>query len=302
MISSNAEHGRYTVSEHMVFPGIWIVYYGAHVQNTALHSGAAPSGQVFEIFHCREGRMECNIGDDFCYISPGDLLIAKTDRISSSFYFPLRHYHGITIRIDTEAAPKCLSCFLHDVAVQPKLVAERFCSGKNYFIARSNPSFEHIFSELYEVPAKIRQGYFKIKILELMLFLSVFDAKDGESANRSVSQYQVTLAKNVAKYLTENMDEKVTLEQAANTFHISETNIKKSFKAVYGVSYYTFIKAQKMESAAYMLEYSDKTILEIANEHGYDNSSKFASAFRAVKGMAPREYRTVHRKTNTENI
>ena len=46
-----------------------------------------------------------------------------------------------------------------------------------------------------------------------------------------------------------------------------------------------------MESAAYMLEYTDKTVLEIANCHGYDNSSKFAVAFRSVKGMSPTEYR-----------
>ena len=73
---------------------------------------------VFEIFHCREGRMECNVGNDYCYISPGDLFIVKDESIKGSLYFPLRHYHGITIRIDTQAAPKCFSCFLRDVAVQ----------------------------------------------------------------------------------------------------------------------------------------------------------------------------------------
>ena len=294
----NTESGRYTATEHAVFPGIRIAYYSSHVQNAIPDADADVTDQVFEIFHCREGRMECNIGADYCYISPGDLLIAKTNRISPSFCFPLHHYHGITIRIDTETAPKCLSCFLRDVAVQPKRIAEKFCGEKDYFIARSNSSVEHIFSELYNVPDEIQQGYFKIKILELMLFLSVFDASGGASANRSISQYQVDLAKDVAKHLTENMDEKFTLEQAANKFHVSATNIKNAFKAVYGVSYYAFIKTQKMESAAYMLEYSDKPIIEIANAHGYDNSSKFASAFRAVKGMAPREYRAVHQKSN----
>ena len=34
---------------------------------------------------------------------------------------------------------------------------------------------EHIFSELYAVPAGIRRGYFKVKVLELLLFLSALD-------------------------------------------------------------------------------------------------------------------------------
>lgn len=77
---------------------------------------------------------------------------------------------------------------------------------------------------------------------------------------------------------------------------MSGAHIKKTFKGVYGVSIGAYIRVQKMESAAYMLEYTDKTILEIANEHGYDNSSKFASAFRAVKGSNPTQYRNATSK------
>ena len=280
--------------EYEVFPGISLVYCASHTQYAQLRETVSKS--VFEIFHCREGRMECNIGNDYCYISQGDILIAGSHRISSSVHFPLCHYHGIVIRIDTFLAPKCLSCFLRDVAVQPIAIADKFCGENDYFIARSNSSFEHIFSELYNVPEEIRQGYSKIKILELMLFLSVFDEKSGEAADRTLSESQVSLAKEVAVYLTDNMDEKITLEMAAKRFHVSVTNLKNSFKSVYGVPFYAYIKARKMESAAYMLEYTEKSVIEIANEHGYDNSSKFASAFRSVKGMAPGEYRALNKK------
>lgn len=51
-----------------------------------------------------------------------------------------------------------------------------------------------------------------------------------------------------------------------------------------------------MESAAYMLEHTDKPVVEIAGEHGYDNSSKFASAFRSVKGVSPGTYRQQNQK------
>ena len=291
-----SKSGRYTTAEYAVFPGISVIYYNSHTPRGALREKDGITGDVFEIFHCREGRMECSIGNDFCYISPGDLLIVKPEHLSSSLSFPLQHYHGITVRINTDETPKCLSCFLRDVTVQPKAIEEKFCGKKSYYIARSDSSIEHIFSELYAVPNEIRRGYSKIKILELMLFLSVYEIGDENSDNRSVSPFQVSLAKNAAKYLTENMYEKITLEQTANKFHTSVTAVKTSFKAVFGVPFYAYIKTQKMESAAYMLEYTDKTVSEIASEHGYDNSSKFATAFRSVKGMSPSEYRQQNAK------
>ena len=122
------------------------------------------------------------------------------------------------------------------------------------------------------------------------------DQAEDIAENRVVSPAQATLAKEVAAYLTENMYEKITLDRLAGRFHVSASAIKTSFKAVYGVSFYSYIKTQKMESAAYMLEYTDKTVLDIANEHGYDNSSKFAVAFRSVKGIAPAEYRIQNSK------
>ncbi len=219
----------------------------------------------------------------------------KKSELNENAHFPLGHYHGITICIDVDKAPKCLSCFLQDVNVMPTAIMERFCGDKSYFISRSSQSFEHIYSELYTVPREIQQGYFKIKILELMLFLSVFENED-ESKIRLIPPYQVKLAKEVCQILTDNMNERITIEQVSEIMGISATNIKTAVKAVYGVPFYSFTKAQKMESAAYMLEYTDKSIIEIAGEHGYSNSSKFASAFRSVKGVAPNEYRQINRR------
>ncbi len=294
-MSTPENNRRYTADEQTVFPGISIIYFNAHTQEVGL---PAPQGNLLEIFHCREGRMECSVGNDYCYISPGDLLIAQTASISSSFYFPMRHYHGLIIRIDIEKAPKCLSCLLQDVIVAPNYIAEKFCKERGFYIARSNPSFEHIFSELYEVPTQIKQGYSKLKILELMLFLRVYALEETISQTRTISPAQVSLAKSVGQYLAEHMEERCTLEQTASLFHVSASSIKSSFKSVYGVPFYAFLKTRKMESAAYMLEYTDKTILEIAGEHGYDNAGKFASAFRSVKGMSPGEYRQLNYKTN----
>ncbi len=291
------DNGRYVMTTYQVFPGVEFIYGDAHIQSVCFEERPAVSDNVFEISHCREGRLECNVNGEFWYLTPGDLSIVRTNTISSDTYFPLRHYHGVTIRIDLEQAPRCLSCLLDDVKVQPKAIADKFCGSNGAFVARANPSFEHIFSELYSVPSAIKKGYFKLKTLELLLFLSVLDMKQDEIEERIYTKTQVKLAKDIGRYLTEHMNDRITIDQLCEQFHVSAAHIKNTFKGVYGVSVGAYIRTQKMESAAYMLEYTDKSILEIAGEHGYDNGSKFAGAFRAVKGMNPTEYRNaLHRK------
>ena len=50
-----------------------------------------------------------------------------------------------------------------------------------------------------------------------------------------------------------------------------------------------------MEKAAVMLRETEMQVTEIAGALGYDNSSKFAKAFKDVHGVAPVAYRKTGR-------
>ena len=47
----------------------------------------------------------------------------------------------------------------------------------------------------------------------------------------------------------------------------------------------------RMKQAAALLRQTQATIAEIASQVGYENQSKFATAFRDVMKIAPAEYR-----------
>lgn len=281
--------GDVLIRRYQVFPGIALQYYDVHASSCTVNIEL--DNDTLEIRHCREGRMEGSSADAFYYMEPGDLAICRPDKGCHCRYFPLRHYHGITITVNVKEAPCCLSCFLDDVHVQPGLLMQKFCTAPTVFVAHSQPAVEHIFSELYSVPAQIRKGYFKVKVLELFLFLSCMDPHTDELSQRSYTNNQRLLAMQISRYLTEHMDSRITLDQMADHFHVSATQIKSSVKSVYGTSAYSFIRTQKMESAAKMLRDTDLSVSEIAGRYGYDNASKFAGAFKAVMGTTPKEYR-----------
>ena len=281
-----------SMTSYEVFPGITVIYNDIRAER---FSGRHyESDSVFEINHCRRGRIEYELaggdGDEFRYLAQGDLSISCGADFREDAYFPLRYYQGITVLIDTGQAPGCLSCFLDDVEVQPELLMKKFNNRGRGYVTRSNESIEHIFSELYSVPEKIKKGYLKVKILELLLFLSAMEPEKTEET-KMVSATHARLAKEICRYLTERMNQKITLDMLAAVFHVSVTLIKTCFRDVYGVSVYSYIRVQKMERAAVMLRETDLQITEIAGELGYDNSSKIAKAFKDVKGVTPGEYR-----------
>ena len=283
------EDGELVITEYQVFSGIWLCYKDAHIQRFT-YPASYPSG-LLEITHCREGRFEYDTGEHFFYLSGGDISVCKSKEGGAVVYCPTQHYHGVSVIIDPASAPSCLSCFLEDVNVSPAMLLKKFCQDDGYFIMRSTARLEHVFSELYSVPQDMRKGYFKVKILELLMFLNSLDVNLSQTEQRSCSREQVELAKRVCQFINTHMDIRLTIEQLAVQFFVSPARLKKCFYSVYGESIYSYIRAYKMRSAAHCLKTTEQTISEIAGAFGYDNSSKFSKAFRDVMGVSPTEYR-----------
>ncbi len=283
------ETGELSVKSYNVFPGIRIAYVEGEIENCIIENNDL---DVIEINHCLKGRVEREVKGEFCYLGQGDMSINKQSDISKNSYFPLKHYKGISILIDVKNTPKCLSCFLEDVNVQPQAINDKFCNLDNCFVLRDNSSVEHIFSELYSVSNSIKTGYFKVKILELLLFLSDVEVDESLIKKFCTPKSQVCLAKAACKYLLDNKDKKITIDQLSERFHVSSTQLKNSFKVVYGMSIYSYIRTLKMHMAANMLKQTDYTVIDIASRFGYDNSSKFAKAFQDIVGSTPIEYRS----------
>ena len=226
----DASGGEAAVTRYRVFPGMDLDYRDVHAR--ACRELRDGSGERLEIHHCLEGRVEYRQNGRYFYLSPGDLAVARTSSLPPDSRFPTGHYHGITVTIDPAAAPECLSCILSDVEVRPATLMEKLCPGRTVFTARSSRRVKHVFSELYAVPEDIRKGYLKVKLLELLLFLSTLSPEDGQTPHGCTAA-QVTLAEQVKACLLAESDRTLTLKSLSQQFNVSEAQIKSSFTGVY---------------------------------------------------------------------
>ena len=287
--------GEGIMTSYQIFPGIELIYNDFHTGSC--FQGSRPYHDIMEINHCREGRFECDFHDGSCvYLEEGDLSVNMIGTRTQNSCFPLEHYHGISVVIELAEASRSISKVLGDISIDLYQLRDRLCESNKCFIMRATDSVEHIFSELYRVPDQIKRGYFKLKVLELLLFLTAVDISEITDTKQYFHKSQVTIIKAIKDYITENLEQHHTLNELSTRFDIPLTAMKLCFKGVYGTSIYSYIRTYRMQAAAVQLSRSRENVAAIASQVGYLNSSKFASAFKEVMGMSPLEYRRMHSK------
>jgi len=78
-----------------------------------------------------------------------------------------------------------------------------------------------------------------------------------------------------------SLDLEITLAELAAIAYYSEFHFHRLFRAYVGESVYAFRKRLLLERAVKYLQYSKKSITDIALDSGYDNSSSFNKAFKS---------------------
>lgn len=117
---------------------------------------------------------------------------------------------------------------------------------------------------------------------------------------QNCTKSQAAIAQNASSYILERVDKHITIREMADQLHVSQTQLKNSFRNFYGESMYKYIRARKMEMAAEKLAQEELSVMEIAGMVGYENCSKFAAAFRGEFGMSPSGYRKQYRQGISE--
>ena len=284
------EFGSLIRAQHTVFPGITLTYKDYHRKSA--YNVVSPASSILTIEHCREGRVEFRMGDESFFLTAGDVVLRRTDGAARNIRFPAEVHRGININIDLERVPRCLNCILSDVDVEPGKLLRKFgLEDRSFHYLRKNKHLSHIFEEFYSIPEPVRKGYLKVKVLEVLLFLTGMELPEYDNPRRRLSGAQVRIARDAQAYLAAHMNEHITIAALARQFRVSQTQLKDSFRLVYGTSVQGFICELKMKAAADLLTRTDRKIADIAAEFGYANASKFSTAFQRVMGKTPAQYR-----------
>ena len=88
-------------------------------------------------------------------------------------------------------------------------------------------------------------------------------------------------------YIEEHLLEDLHMPMIAKIAGTSETEIQKAFYALTGISIMEYVRRRRLTLAGFELQKSEKTVLEVALEHGYSSPDSFTRAFRQMHGTTP---------------
>lgn len=83
----------------------------------------------------------------------------------------------------------------------------------------------------------------------------------------------------------------ITMERMCQLSEMSEGMLRQSFKNLYGIPIYKYIRIETMKRAMQFLSSDHLSIQNIAEQCGYKNPGKFTAAFKEIHGITPSQFR-----------
>ncbi|MDO4489886.1 MAG: AraC family transcriptional regulator [Lachnospiraceae bacterium] len=281
--------GKGTIESIELFPGIELSLHRYLAGRVMLRHESVPD--VIEIHHCRYGRCGLKLRDrESLFLGEGDVFIQTLEQgVDSECFFPLGYYEGVNLQINLRLLDQKPPAILQEAGLDKDSLMGGICPEMRPVLLPTEHDIDHIFKDFYDKPEHLKLPYYRIKTLELLLYLS----ERKLAAEKETSGYQLDQLERIHQihdYLTADLTRRPTIEELAREYHINTTALKQVFKGVYGQPIASYMKEYRIRRAMELLSGEELSVAEVAQRVGYENQSKFTAAFKQFTGEVPRDY------------
>lgn len=137
----------------------------------------------------------------------------------------------------------------------------------------------------------LQKIYLEAKIMELIVyFFSPIIQPQQKEQTTVLHTNDIAKLQRVKELILQSLEQPPNIAELAEAVALSESKLKTSFRQRFGTTVYSYIKKQRMERAAWLMEFEDMNVTEAASHLGYSNMSNFTVAFRQHFGCNPSEF------------
>ncbi|MDP4262688.1 MAG: helix-turn-helix domain-containing protein [Bacteroidota bacterium] len=130
-------------------------------------------------------------------------------------------------------------------------------------------------------------------------FFAIDIARNSQSSFimfKGQREHEDDAIKKAQDFIEQNFQEKITVDQLADTFAMGRRSFERRFKKATSNTVVEYIQRVKMEAAKRSFESSRKNINEVMFDVGYTDTKAFRSTFKKITGLTPVEYRNKYNK------
>ncbi|MCF0130832.1 MAG: helix-turn-helix transcriptional regulator [Pseudobutyrivibrio sp.] len=254
-----------------------------------------PSG-VLHFHNCLEiGRCESDSGtmeflDQKIDFKEGDITIIAKDVPHTTYSTPGKNskWSYIFVNIQDLMAPYFPLDLLNDSSAFNTLLLE--CSA--LFSREKYPDIYNIVSMIIDELIEKKDNFqFSVRglILSLMIKLSnLYVEKNQEAITTHENSMAIAPAIN---FIRTNYMEDFPMEDLAAICNMSPTHFRRTFHSIMGFGSLEYVNRIRITHAQNLLRTTEKSILSISEDIGFQSVSSFNRHFNEIVGMTPTQYR-----------
>ena len=148
----------------------------------------------------------------------------------------------------------------------------------------------HILQEIYDNYCQSAGNWLLIKA-NLLRFYACLYQNDLVTYGIQKDSAQMRLLLEIARYIQTHYQEKLSLQELGQVFHMSPKYFSVFFQKHFSRNFTEYLTAIRIERAKMMLVESDADIELISQQTGFTSSSYFIRMFRETLGLTPGQYR-----------
>lgn len=94
------------------------------------------------------------------------------------------------------------------------------------------------------------------------------------------------------KYIDTHLNDALSVQMIAEQFSFSPYYFHRLFTSIVGKSLMAYVRDRRIGYACKMLNETDRKVLDIALDFGFDSAQSFSRTFKSITGMSPTKYRS----------
>ncbi|MEM9806088.1 MAG: AraC family transcriptional regulator [Cyanobacteria bacterium P01_D01_bin.56] len=206
----------------------------------------------------------------------------------TSFYPQSQTIRGVNIHIEPQVFRQLFAdnqttpgAELVDALTQTQTVQQ-------IFTPVISPEMRRVVQQIFScsLTGVARQFYLQGKVFEL-IGLQLDSIQNRQPSCPSPRPETIDQIYKAAEILRSHLENPPTQKILAQQMGISDRTLQKGFKAVFGITPFTYLTQQRMARAEQLLREPHHTVTEVASWVGYTNPSQFAAAFKRQFGISP---------------
>lgn len=249
---------------------------------------------ILEVGYCYQGETEIvTFPENKEYrLQKNNIFIYRSFNKIDYFQFQYNHCKTMSVHLNFNNIRNAMNpIWENQLILEWEKNLDHIFKGNILIIQEASYGLKNIAKEIDSLSVNNMMGYIQLKLKVIEFLSRFFEEKNNVGIIRKYKIDEVEKVRRAAEIIKYKLEDPPSVSELAELVNVSVYKLQNSFKVQTGCTVYQYIRRLKLERAKFLLLNTKMSVLEISNEVGYENPSKFASLFKQYNNMTPFIYR-----------